>query len=89
MAISYFLFIGLDLSQEYIYSLAAYHKFTQLVSVPGKEGHICVTVFIRINTPGGFEFSKGEGGGGGVTLTDKKDQLSSPVAMGDNENLQP
>ena len=62
MAISYFLFIGLELSQEYIYSLAAYHKFTQLVSVPGKEGHICVTIFIRINTPGGLNFQKERGG---------------------------
>ena len=53
------------------------------------------TVFIRINAPGTMHFSKGGGwggwgvGGGGGTITDKKNQLSSPVAMGDNGHLQP
>ena len=37
------------------------------------------SVFIRINTLGAVLFSKG----GGATITDKKIQLSSPVAMGD------
>ena len=49
------------------------------------------TVFICINTPGEMHFSKvgGGGGGGGATITDKKSQLLSPVAMGDNGHLQP
>ena len=34
-------------------------------------------------------FQKGGGGGGGGLLPIKKDQLSSPVAMGDNGHLQP
>ena len=38
-----------------------------------------------------MHFAKGGGGGGGggrATITDKKNQLSSPVAMGDNGHLQ-
>ena len=47
---------------------------------------MALTIFIRINTPGGGDafFQKG-----GATITDKKNQLSSPVAMGDNGHLQP
>ena len=37
------------------------------------------TVFIRINAPGVMHFSKGE-----AIIKDKKNQLSSPVAMGGN-----
>ena len=44
------------------------------------------TVFIHINAPGVMHFSKG---GGGAIITDKKNQLSSPVAMGDNGHIQP
>ena len=44
------------------------------------------TIFIRINAPGVMHFSKG---GGGATITDTKNQLSSPVVMGDNRHLQP
>ena len=37
-----------------------------------------------------MHFSKwGGGGGGGGLLPIQKNQLSSPVAMGDNEHLQP
>ena len=42
------------------------------------------TVFIRINAPGVMHFSKGGG-----TIIYKKNQLSSPVAMGNNGHLQP
>ena len=45
---------------------------------------VLLTVFICINAPGAMHFSKG-----GATITDKKNQLSSPVAMGDNGHLQP
>ena len=44
------------------------------------------TVFIHINAPGAMHFSKR---GGGATITYKKNQLSSPVAIGDNGHLQP
>ena len=44
-----------------------------------------LTVFIRINAQGGeMHFSKG-----GATITNKKTQLLSPVAMGDNGHIQP
>ena len=45
-------------------------------------------VFIRINASGAMPFQKG-GGGGGVDYYIYKNQLSSPVAMGDNGHLQP
>ena len=62
---------------------------TNLVAVflyePNGNGkNISNTVFICINAPGAMHFSKG----GGATITDKKNQLSSPVAMGDNGHLQ-
>ena len=40
------------------------------------------TAFIRINAPGVMQFSKGG------RLLPIKNQLSSPVAMGDNGHLQ-
>ena len=43
------------------------------------------TVFICINAPGAMHFSKGGGGG---DYYQKKNYLSSPVAMGNNEHLQ-
>ena len=42
------------------------------------------TIIIRINAPGAVHFLKGE-----VTITDTKNQLSSPVAMRENGHLQP
>ena len=39
--------------------------------------------------PGAMHFSKGGGGGGGATITDKQNQISSPVAMGDNGHWLP
>ena len=47
------------------------------------------TVFIVINAPGRCIFQGGGGGGGGVTITDKQNHISSPVAMGDNGHLLP
>ena len=47
------------------------------------------TIFNRINATGRYIFRGGGGGGGGATVTDKKNQLSWPVAMGDNGHLQP
>ena len=47
---------------------------------------VLLTIFISINAMGAMHFSKG-GGGGGVTITDKKNQLESPVAMGNNGHL--
>ena len=41
-----------------------------------------ITIFIRINTPGGEAFLSR--GGGGATILGTKKQLSSPVIVGDN-----
>ena len=61
--------------------------FRPWLCIPG----YCIYPYKR---PGGDAFFKGGGGGGGgggrgPIIKDKKNQLSSPVAIGDNGHLQP
>ena len=43
-----------------------------------------LTIFVYTNAPWAMHFSKGV-----TTITDKKNQLSSPVAMGNNGHVLP